>query len=83
MESEDRFVDLCHKGERRYDDQKFLVCKQCLNNILEAMKAKDPLKFTLLFRTYNKDFWCQHSDENTPLVMLVDDEYGEIWSEAH
>jgi hypothetical protein len=46
------------------------------------MKAKEPLKFTLLFRTYNKDLWCKHSDEDTSLVMLVDDEYAEIWSEV-
>ncbi|MFC4321730.1 hypothetical protein [Litchfieldia salsa] len=73
---------LCNKGEYRVDDQKFLVCKQCLTEIKNAILSKKPIENVLLFKTYNTEVWCEHSDCDTLLAMLMDKEYSEVWSEA-
>jgi hypothetical protein len=61
---------LCKEREFAHDAKRFLLCEQCLQRLLTAIRERVPSKGVMLYRTYNENKRCHHSDSETVLATL-------------
>src|SRR6266508_3685719 len=61
---------LCAEREFTPDAKRFLVCKECLHRLLRDIKERVPSKGVMLYRTYNEEKRCHHSNSDTVLATL-------------
>ena len=58
----------CKSAERPEDDVRLCACNACLQRIIESLDSLKPIEGTVLFRTYNADWRCEHADAETVLL---------------
>jgi hypothetical protein len=67
--------------QREYPDREGLfLCDVCLDEAKTSFETLLPFKYLLLFRIYNKEYWCRHANSETVLMAFNDyDELGQTW----
>jgi hypothetical protein len=65
----------CKAAERPEDDVRWGTCDTCLRRIIESLDSLNVIEGTVLFRTYNSEWRCEHADANT--VLLAANFYAE------
>ena len=60
----------CGAAEYPEDDSVLCACTGCLNRILSSFDTCEPLPTTVLYRTWNRTWWCEHADGDSLLVGL-------------
>lgn len=58
----------CKAAERPEDDVRWGACDACLRRIVESLDSLNLLEGTVLFRTYNAEWRCEHADADTVLL---------------
>lgn len=61
---------LCGEREFTPDVKRFLLCEHCLHRLLSDIRQRVPSKGVMLYRTYNEDKRCHHSDSETVVATL-------------
>lgn len=64
---------VCEKREMP-DLDGIRLCNECLSAAIESVRSRKPLKWLILFRTYNETKRCKHADSET-VLMAFNDEY--------
>lgn len=59
---------LCGQAERPLSAKLFWFCDNCMQRVIEAIRHHTPLKGIAIFRTYNPECRCGHSDNETILA---------------
>ena len=65
----------CRRVERPEDDVTLVACDDCVRRMIDSCDSLQPMPGTVLFRTYNDDWCCDHADADT--VLLGVDLYSE------
>jgi len=65
----------CKLAEHPEDDVEWGACDVCLRSIIQSFDTLEPIAGTLLFRTYNTEWRCEHADAE--MVLLCSDSFGE------
>ena len=65
----------CGRVERPEDDVTLVACDDCVRRMIDSCDSLQPMPGTVLFRTYNEDWRCDHADADT--VLLAVDLYSE------
>jgi hypothetical protein len=58
----------CRRAERPEDDVSLSACDQCLSKMILTFESLKSLPGTILFKTYDQVFRCQHADDDTVLL---------------
>ena len=58
----------CKVAEHPDDDVNWGACDSCLRRIIQSFDTLEPIAGTVLFRTYNSDWRCDHADADTVLL---------------
>nr|BAJ07021.1 hypothetical protein [uncultured bacterium] len=58
----------CKSAERPEDDVHYSACNACLQKIIDSIDSLEPVGGTVLFRTYNTDWRCEHANSETVLI---------------
>lgn len=65
----------CRRVEYPEDDVTLAACDGCVQRMIDSCDSLQPVPGTILFRTYNDDWRCDHADADT--VLLAADLYSE------
>ena len=58
----------CKSAERPEDDVKLAACDACLRRVVRSFESLEPVVGTVLFRTFNSGWRCEHADSDTVLL---------------
>ena len=58
----------CRVAERPEHDVRWGACDACLHRIIDSLDSLSVIEGTVLFRTYNGEWRCEHADADTVLL---------------
>jgi hypothetical protein len=62
----------CGTKERPIDAKLFWFCDDCLEELIEALRAARQIAGVFMFRTYSSGMRCSHANDDTVLVSEID-----------
>lgn len=60
----------CKSAERPEDDVTLCACNACLRRVIRSFESLEPVAGTVLFRTFNPGWRCEHADSDTVLLGI-------------
>lgn len=64
---------LCGQSERPVDGKVLWFCNRCMEITAEMIRERQPRRGLTLIRTYNPEARCEHANNDTVLVIVIDD----------